>query len=403
MLPKLLRFLAWAALFAGLCLTTPTPEIANVVTLVLLGVGVIILVVSPEARGVLGQPVIMLPLLAGGLLLIALVITAKSPLYVLAILALAPLWFAGGHAALLTRIRAQLTPVVIGSFALVGTAAGAGIAAFDVLVRQQGRGGALVNNPIHLADLTLMLGFVALVGLFDPRPRRLLFLAGPMLAGVALVYSGTRGALLALAPMLAIGGAILAFQILPRRRAWQLTAVGVVGIVALLGGMFALGLGGRMAGVFEIAMTLVTGGTPDGAVAERMSMYQTAWNAFQASPWVGFGMIDFTTLVAPYMPPQYNYAPSGHLHNDIADFAVIGGVLGLACYGLLIAAPLVGGLTARGPNRPVVLYLGVITSLGYFSMGLTNAMLGILTQTVLFGVILSLMATLASPTPRELP
>ncbi|WP_137150275.1 O-antigen ligase family protein [Devosia sp. FKR38] len=403
MLPKLLRLLAWAALFAGLCLTTPTPEIANVVTLVLLGVGVIILVVSPEARGVLGQPVIMLPLLAGGLLLIALVITAKSPLHVLAILVLAPLWFAGGHAALLARIRARLTPVVIGSLALVGTAAGAGIAAFDVLVRQQGRGGSLVNNPIHLADLTLMLGCVALVGLFDPRPRRLLFLAGPVLASVAIGYTGARGALVALVPMLVVGGGLLAFLILPRRRARQLVGLGVAGIVLALGATFALGLGGRISGLLDVALALVRGEPTDGAVTERLSMYQTAWNAFQASPWFGFGMIDFTTLVAPYMPPQYNYAPSGHLHNDIADFAVIGGVLGLACYGLLIAAPLVGGLTARGPDRPVVLYLGVVTSLGYFSMGLTNAMLGLLTQTVLFGVILSLMATLAYPSPRDLP
>lgn len=403
MLPKLLRLLAWAALLAGLCLTTPTPEIANVMTLVLLGVGVMILIASPQARPVLAQPVIGLPLLAGGLLLVAVLITAKSPLHVLAMLALAPLWFAGGHAALLSTIRERLTPVVIGSFALVGTAQGAGIAAYDVLVRQIERGGSLVNNPIHLADLTLMLGFVALVGLFDRRPIRLLFLAGPVLAGVAMVYTGARGALLALAPMLVIGGALLAFQILPRKRAWQLAVVGVVAIVALLGAMFALGLGGRMTGAFEIAITLVSGGTPDGAVTERMSMYQTAWNAFQASPWFGFGMIDFTTLVAPYMPPQYNYAPSGHLHNDIADFAVIGGVLGLICYGLLIAAPLVGGLTARGPNRAMVLYLGVVTSLGYFSMGLTNAMLGILTQTVLYGVILSLMATLAFPAARDLP
>ena len=114
-------------------------------------------------------------------------------------------------------------------------------------------------------------------------------------------------------------------------------------------------------------------------------------------------MIDFTTLVAPYMPPQYDYAPSGHLHNDIADFAVIGGALGLACYGLLLAAPVAGGLSARGPNRAMILYLGVVTSLGYFTMGLTNAMFGILTQTVLYGVILSLMATLAAPAPRDTP
>ncbi|WP_224704699.1 O-antigen ligase family protein [Devosia aquimaris] len=402
-MPKLLRLLAWAALFAGLCLPTPTPEIANVTTLVLIGVGVIILMARPSARAVLRLPVVTLPLAAGALLLLALVITAKSPLHVLVILVLAPLWFAGGHAALLGEIRDRLTPAVIGSFALAGTAIGAGIAAFDVIVRQVGRGGSLVNNPIHLADLTLMLGFVALVGLFDRRPLRVIFLAGPALVCAAIGYTGARGALVALVPMLVIGGGLLAFLILPRRRAWQLVALGVAGIIVALGATFALGLGGRISGLLDVALALVRGEPTDGAVTERLSMYQTAWNAFQASPWFGFGMIDFTTLVAPYMPPQYDYAPSGHLHNDIADFAVIGGVLGLACYGLLLAAPLVGGLSARGPNRGMILYLGVVTSLGYFTMGLTNAMFGILTQTVLYGVILSLMATLAAPAPRDMP
>jgi O-antigen ligase len=106
-------------------------------------------------------------------------------------------------------------------------------------------------------------------------------------------------------------------------------------------------------------------------------------------------MIEFTTSAAAFAPPGPGYAPSSHLHNDLADFAVIGGLLGLICYGLLLAAPFAGGLATRGRHRHAALYLGVLASLGYLSMGLTNAMFGILTQTVVYGVLLALIAALA--------
>ena len=177
----------------------------------------------------------------------------------------------------------------------------------------------------------------------------------------------------------------------------DLTAIaGVVLLIAVAGtAMIGLDLGGRLGGLGEAAMALVTGGATDGAIGERLFMYQTAWNAFWASPWFGYGMIDFTTSAAPFAPPGPGYPPSSHLHNDLADFAVIGGLLGLISYGLLLLAPIAGGLATRGRHRHAALYLGVLASLGYFSMGMTNAMFGILTQTVVYGVLLALIAALA--------
>ena len=399
--PQPLLFLAWAALLAGLTLPTPTPEIANITTLVLMGLGVVVLAMVPAARMVLRQPAVLTAAAAGVVLLLALALTAKSPMHIVVILVLAPLWLVGPHAGLLSQLGARLTPLTIGSFALAGAAAGAAIAAYGALVLQLSRGGMLVNNPIHLADLALMLGFVALVGVLDRRPIRFLFVLGPVLALTAVWFTGSRGPLVAFVPMLLVAVTLLAFMTLPRK----LGLVAIVGVMVLigLGGMavIGLGLGGRLGRLGESASALFSGGTTDGSIGERLYMYTSAWNAFWASPWFGYGMIEYTTSASQFAPPGPGYPPSSHLHNDLADFAVIGGSLGLIAYGLLLAAPIAGALAIRGRNRHPALYLGVVTSVGYAGMGMTNAMFGILTQTVVFAVVLSLIATLAQSGQAE--
>ena len=57
----------------------------------------------------------MLALVAGFVLLLALVIAAKSPIHIVAILVLAPLWLAGPHADLLVQLGGWLTPLVLGA------------------------------------------------------------------------------------------------------------------------------------------------------------------------------------------------------------------------------------------------------------------------------------------------
>lgn len=103
MLPRLFSTLAWAALLAGLTLPTIAPEVANVATLTLMGIGLLTLAIVPAARAVLRQRSVFVPLVAGLLLLLALAITAKSPMHIAVIMVLAPLWLAGPYAGLLVR------------------------------------------------------------------------------------------------------------------------------------------------------------------------------------------------------------------------------------------------------------------------------------------------------------
>lgn len=394
LLPRLAFILAWTALFAGLTLPTIAPGAANIAIFTLMGVGLLVLAAVPGARAVFRQPSIQLALLAGLALVVALAATATSPMHIVMIFVLAPLWLAGLLAALLVRLGRWLTPLVIASFALAGAAGGAAIATFDVLLLQHERGGQMVNNPIHLADLSLMLGFVALGGVLDRRPIRLLFLLGPVLALLAIWFSGSRGPLVAFVPMVVVGGTVLALMTLPRRLALAvgLTVIAMVGVAGFA--VLGLGLGGRLESLGELGNVLLTGSSADSSTSQRLFMYHSAWNAFQASPWFGHGLIDYTAIAGQYAPTGPSTLNSGHLHNDVADFAVVGGLLGLVCYGLLLVAPIAGGLAVRGANRPAAIYLGIVTSLGYLGMGQTNAMFGILTQTVVYAVVLALIAAL---------
>ncbi|UXN74144.1 hypothetical protein N8D56_02340 [Devosia sp. A8/3-2] len=85
-----------------------------------------------------------------------------------------------------------------------------------------------------------------------------------------------------------------------------------------------------------------------------------------------------------------------HLHNDIADFAVAGGLFGLLAYGLFLFAPVVGALGAHGPLRIPLLYLGGVTTVGYFSMGMTNAVIGLRWQDIVLASVLALIVTLST-------
>jgi O-antigen ligase len=393
---NILKLLAWLTLFVGLVMPTIIPEIANVSILVLAAAGLFILLVDQNARAVLKQPAAWLPLFAGALLVLALSFTARSAMHIVAVLILAPLFLVAPLAALIGRLRLRLDPELIGCFALVGSLGAAAIAIYDVFVRGLGRGGNMFNNVIHFADIALTIGFVAAVGVFSARhSRRLIFLAGPVLALVAVMLANSRGPILAAIPVALVSVVLISAHLLPRR--W-IAPASILAVAVLIGAGFiayALGFGDRLARLANVGTLLATGTTEDNSVNERFYMLVSAYNAFMASPIFGHGLIDYTHAAAQFAPEgPVQYRPSQHLHNDIADFAVIGGSLGLLSYGMLLAAPLAGALAVGGRWRGAALYLGVLIPVGYFAMGLTNAMLGILTQTVVYAVVLALIAAL---------
>lgn len=381
----LVRVLAWTALTAGLVLPTIAPATANIAVIALMVLAVPLCWRSPW-RAILRQPGVLLPLLGGIVLLLAFAITARSAMHLVAVLYFAPLYLVGPLVALFDRLRARDMPAVIGGLAFAGSVGAAAVACYDAFALGLPRAGISVNNPIHFADLALMLGFVSLTGLFGRLGRvRMIFVLGPVLAMVAVILSGSRGPMLASAALLITVLVLWLFWRLPRRHAWLAAGGGAVAVVAVLAVLLQTGLVHHVAALGDIATLLQTGAAPDSSTSQRLIMYQSAYDAFLASPIYGHGLIDFIAITAGYAPQGVVFPAYEHLHNDIADFSVVGGIMGLCAYAMFIAAPLASGLRAAH-NRRAALMLGATLSIGYLTMGLTNAMLGVLSQTVLFSV-----------------
>jgi O-antigen ligase len=151
----------------------------------------------------------------------------------------------------------------------------------------------------------------------------------------------------------------------------------------------------------DLVSTFTVGMPQDGSTSERLQMYQGGFRAFLDSPIFGHGPLSFMT-VARELGEFEGYE---HLHNDLADFAASAGALGLIAYGLFLAAPIVEVLRAPSSwSRPRLLVLVSTLIAGYFTMGLTNAMFGILSLTTYYAAICLITGVLVdrlSAEPRE--
>ena len=392
----LTSILAWAALVAGLALPAVAPEISNTAMIVLMSLAIPLCWKSPW-RQIMARPSVAMPILAGALLALAFAFTAKAPWYIGAVMTLAPLYLVGPLVVLLERLGTRDAPTAIGLAAMAGALAAVLVASYDVFILHNPRGGISVANPIHFADVALILGFVGLVGIMGNKSWRPVFALGPVLSIIAVYLSGSRGPLLAAMPMFASLAVMGLFWLLPRRWAW----FALIGVV--LAGLAIYGLAAQtgwlesqpiMANLLEV---IRSGASADQSTTQRLAMYQTAFNAFLASPIFGHGLIGFIAATAAYAPPGVVFPSYEHLHNDLADFAVIGGIIGLCAYALIIAAPVVASWRAVNvSSRRAAMLLGVPLAIGYLAMGLTNATFGILTLTVLYSTGLALVTKLSA-------
>jgi O-antigen ligase len=333
--------------------------------------------------------------LAAILLAAALLATARSIDNFAVLLLLAPIWLSLPFATTLRSLGHRLTPTVVATLALAGTALAAGITAYDFYIHGLRRAGTMTMNPIHMGDLALMLGFVALMGLFEgARPWRAVFCLGPAVALAVVWWTGSRGPLVASAAMILVSVAYAILTLLPRRWMAPAFAGAILGAALVISHGVMAGWLWQFRGMAQVANLLASEPATNQSVSVRLAMYGGAWEAFQASPIYGHGFVGFVQLVAG-LAPEAGLAHFEHLHNDLADFAVIGGLCAIFAYGLLLASPLIGAYRAPAERKASVLYLALVTATGYLVMGMTNAMFGILTLTSLFGVIVALCVVLS--------
>lgn len=90
----------------------------------------------------------------------------------------------------------------LGAMALAGAAGAAAMAVGELLSSGTTRAGETVADPIHFADLALGAGFLALIGsVYTKGAGRWIYLLAPAAATLAILLSGTRGAVIALLVM----------------------------------------------------------------------------------------------------------------------------------------------------------------------------------------------------------
>ena len=287
---------------------------------------------------------------------------------------------------------------------LAGVLAALAIALNDIYLRGLQYVYGFNMGPHVIARLALVMGFVSLAGLFaTTSPWRYVFHAGP-LAGCLVTYlAGTRGAALAI-PLLVLVAASM-FLTDRRQRLQSVVLLAVVGVVALV--PLVLGAG-RIASIAPVVgSVLSSGATGDGATSERLAMLSAAWQLFLASPIVGHGWANFAAVGYPILQATVWGGPTDpffQFHNDLANFAVAAGIVGVICWVALLAAPVLGALMSpRDALFRVRLYCCVQLSVSYFVFGLTDFTLGYDLPTTLYAFLTAIVLGAFRESPSNAP
>lgn len=249
-------------------------------------------------------------------------------------------------------------------------------------------------GPIVLSNALLALGFISLGGALLRQDRLAwLYLLGPVLAIAATILTGSRG------PLISVPFALVAAAIWIWRSKFGASArsavIGLAGlvVVAVLGVIvLAQTRAGSVVSIFEA----LQGGSAvtDESTRERLVLWRAGWTSFQQSPWIGHGWGNIMSSVQPLLPGSDAALAQTlpQLHNDVLNFAVGAGVVGILCYLAIISTPLIGAwLSPRDALRSFRLYGATILTIVYVGGGLTDLMFGFEFHTFLFVMLTAIL------------
>lgn len=298
------------------------------------------------------------------------------------------------------RFDAQPTLVWL---CLAACAVAALVAVNDVVFRGEELVSGFNMGPHVVARIALVFAFAALTLVLSSTSRwRFLAYAGVPLALVVLYLSGTRGALVAIAPMVLVYAAFLYARREDRLQVWFLAAFSAVMLVVLL---FA---SDRLGAVLQMVVEMVSGGgSGSDSAGERLARVAAAWQLFWQSPLIGHGWASFAELAYPILGDRVEGGPTDRyfqFHNDLANFAVSAGIVGVLCWVAILAAPIIGALaTPRDGLFRARLYLCIQLSVAYFVFGLTDLTLGYDLQTTLYAFLTAFTLVALRDPPAATP
>lgn len=381
--------LRWTLLALALALPCLTGFATSYILILLAAVSAGFLVI--RRIGMVFDPPAQLFLAAFAAIAVLFSLSARQPADVLFAFNFTAFLIYGPLATLLGRAARPANAEIVARLALVGTGIGLIISMVEVFVLGAGRAGTGITDTIRLGNTALLLGFLALMGLLSRQDRgRFLYLLGPALALPVVLLTGARGAMLAF-PALAIAGVIVVI-----RRRWTAAAAGGAVVLAMVAAALLTDSFGnaRLQSLFKVFRDIAAGNTvADEAVRIRIELYKAGWAAFQQSPLFGHGWAGLMSSVEPFLADADKIqATLPHLHNDGLNFAVFGGIAGVAIYLMLIAMPIVFCLRSpRDGQYRARLFGSIILVVGYVVMGLPDTMLSFELHTALYVALVAIL------------
>jgi O-antigen ligase len=191
------------------------------------------------------------------------------------------------------------------------------------------------------------------------------------------VLGGGRGVLLC-APFLLL--LLLIFLLTDRGNRQRWWIAGGVLVLSILGAGVALTAIdiGRFADIPNQVFNVITGNgdATDLSTRQRLDFYSAGWTLFTQAPLFGYGWANLHNAALTVFEPG-KYRDFLSFHTAFLDFAVAGGVFGIAALVLILVAPVAGVLASPRDSlfRPR-LYAASVVSLLYALAGLTDYVLG---------------------------
>lgn len=232
-------------------------------------------------------------------------------------------------------------------------------------------------GPIVLSNAAIALSVIAMLPLIRGRNwSGLLLLAAPLLGLAIVLITASRGPLLAFPPLALVTAWFVWRTRFPSQRWFPLIALAVLAGVAAAALPF---LPSDDRSIWDVAAQLFSGANITNSAARARLVFQEAgWKAFLDSPWIGHGWARLVDAVVPYLRPEdLRYANLPQLHNDVLNFAVSGGVVGIGCYLAILTAPTIAAWrSVRDSFYATRLYGTSALMVVYAAAGLTDLMFG---------------------------
>ncbi|HHY48486.1 MAG TPA: O-antigen ligase family protein [Alphaproteobacteria bacterium] len=332
-------------------------------------------------------------LLAFAILGVCFAITAQSPTDALRVFNFTALLLVGPFMALMLRSAGANNSLVVARLAATGAAMALAAAALGRYVIGWERAESPIFGAILLGNTAVVLGFLGACGLLAATDRRDQWFLGlaPLMGVAAAAMTASRGPMLAIVPLVLLCAMVLA-------RRWRLPPVRAVGgTLAYLAicAVLIVALNDRIATVADVAGDVAASVAVDDVTSGiRLALYEAGLRAFLDAPVLGHGWARLMSAVGRYLPDEIREFGLSlpHLHNDVIDFAVAAGVVGIAVYLLLIATPLFSAWrSSHDVQWPFRMLACAVLSVAYVCDGLTDLMFGMEFHTALYAYVAAII------------